>query len=357
LISARFDLLAFTLPALLALGLGAQSGALADPGGETPTWAWLLFVVFVDVAHVHATTLRVYCDRTELVRRPWLYGLTPLLGLVLGVSLYAASNALFWRCLAYIALFHFIRQQVGWLRLYRRRAQQTSALDARIDELAIYAATVCPAIVWHARLPTSFHWFVPGDFIAGTPAWLATAAVAGFIGCAALFYARQVQLALRPGHAVAWGKLWLVSTTAAIWWGGVVLMANDFAFTVTNVVAHGVPYMLISQQVARTRSVGHNSRYGDLLHFGLYMLALATLAFGEEWLWDVCVWREHADVFAFPDPQWELAGLSELTWLTVPLLALPQLTHYMLDAYLWRLDGNNPDVAQTLQLSARETPR
>ena len=34
--------------------------------------------------------------------------------------------------------------------------------------------------------------------------------------------------------------------------------------------------------------------------------------------------------------------------LLVPLLALPQLTHYILDGYLWRLDGTNPGLAAAL---------
>ena len=34
--------------------------------------------------------------------------------------------------------------------------------------------------------------------------------------------------------------------------------------------------------------------------------------------------------------------------LVVPLLALPQATHYVLDAFLWRFDGSNPRLAEYL---------
>jgi len=339
LVSARFDVLAFSLPALIGLLIGALSGTLAEPSGDTPVWAWLLFVVGVDVAHVHATTLRVYCDPRELARRPWLYGTTPLVCLALSVMLYAYSAALFWRCLAYVALFHFVRQQLGWMRLYRRRGVSASRFDRRLEEVAIYAATLCPVVVWHTRLPTSFHWFMQGDFIPGLPPLAAVIASAVFALCACLFIARQAQLRMR-GERWAWGKILLFTMTAATWWGGIVLLANDFAFTVTNVVAHGVPYMLVSHGVARSRERLDARPARGLL---VYLLALCALALGEEWLWDAFVWHEHGALLATP-----ALDLEQAAPLLVPLLSLPQLTHYLLDGFLWRLDGNNPAFADWL---------
>ncbi|HTU58129.1 MAG TPA: hypothetical protein VMF89_06840, partial [Polyangiales bacterium] len=338
LVSARFDVVAFSLPALIGLMFGVLSGSLAGPDGDTPAWAWLLFVVGVDVAHVHATTLRVYCDPRELARRPWLYGVTPLACLACGVLLYSFSAALFWRCLAYIALFHFVRQQLGWMRLYRRRGVAHS-FDRRLDELAIYAATVCPVVVWHTRLPTSFHWFVQGDFIPGLPPVAATLAGVCFGICACVFYARQIWLR-GHGEAWAWGKILLFTLTAGTWWGGIVLLANDFAFTVTNVVAHGVPYMLVSHGVARSQQ-RLDARPARALP--IYLLALCALALGEEWLWDACVWHEHAALLATPE-----LDLEQAAPLLVPLLSVPQLTHYLLDGFLWRLDGSNPAFADWL---------
>lgn len=337
LVSRRFDILAFTLPALFALLVGSQSTRLADATGETPTWAWLLFVVFIDVAHVHATTLRVYCDARELRRRPWLYAVAPIAGLVSSVLLYAHSAALFWRCLAYIALFHFVRQQLGWMRMYRRRDLGMTRFDAQLDELAIYAATVCPVIVWHTRLPGKFAWFMPGDFAEGLPPAAAAAATLTFALCALTFYARQ---ALRAAP-IAWGRVLLFTTTAAIWWIGIVVIADDFAFTVTNVVAHGVPYMLVSQRVTQQQ----NKRW-YAASLPVYVAVLCAFALSEEWLWDAFVWHEHEALLMTPP-----LDLDRAATFFVPLLSLPQLTHYILDAYLWRLDGTNPAVSETFAKS------
>ena len=77
--------------------------------------------------------------------------------------------------------------------------------------------------------------------------------------------------------------------------------------------------------------------------FAFYGALLALLAWAEEWLWDRAVWGEHATLF--PGPFLDVSGV-----LVVPLLALPQLTHYILDGYLWRLDGSNPGLSEALAL-------
>jgi hypothetical protein len=344
LVSARFDLCVFVLPALAAVGLAALSGKLAGSSGDTPAWAYLLFVVGVDVAHVHATSVRVYFDRAELQRRSTLYLLVPLLGFILGSLAYHASPLFFWRALAYLAVFHFMRQQIGWLRLYRRRAGEHGTWDARLDQAAVYLSMLYPLLVWHARLPTRFAWFMPGDFLRGLPADVAQAAGVLWALVLLLFAARQWQRRAR-GLPVSAGKLLLLLTTASTWCTGIVLFQDDFAFTVTNVVAHGVPYAAMAYRVGRASSPLPRASWQHWL-FGRaprYLLLLAALAYTEEWLWDASVWRAHASLFPAP-------ALDLDVWfaLLVPLLTLPQLTHYVLDAYLWRLDGQNPGLAAAL---------
>lgn len=364
LVSRRFDLATFTLPALASLVLGALAGRLGGAGGLTPTWAWLLLVVGIDVAHVHATTLRVYLDPGELQRRPGLYAAVPAIGLVGSVAAYAASPLLFWRLLAYLAVAHFVRQQIGWLRLYRRRAGDRSRLDRWIDEATVYAATIYPLLSWHARLPDPLHWFVPGDLVPGLPSLVAPIARPLWALALVVFGLRQLWRAARgePGQP---GKVLLVATTAATWWAGIVLWRTDFAFTVTNVVAHGVPYMAMAQRVGAPRlrapaagstATGAPSPRPAVAalfapgRLPLYLATLASLGLGEEWLWDLAVWHDHPALFG--EASGALASvLGGLEGALVPLLALPQLTHYVLDAYLWRMDGSNPGLAEALELT------
>src|SRR5688572_21113813 len=119
--SPRTDAAAFGGPALVALVLAALAPRLGL-AGAVPAWAWIVFVLAVDVAHVHATLFRTYLDRDELRARRALYTLLPIAVYGLGVLLHARSPVLFWRVLAYVAVFHFVRQQVGWVSIYRARA-------------------------------------------------------------------------------------------------------------------------------------------------------------------------------------------------------------------------------------------
>ncbi|MEO0336153.1 MAG: hypothetical protein AAF202_07155, partial [Pseudomonadota bacterium] len=63
---------------------------------------------------------------------------------------------------------------------------------------------------------------------------------------------------------------------------------------------------------------------------------LLGLAYVEEGFWDAFVWREHETVFpAFQS----LPFLTDevLKSAAVALLILPQLTHYILDGFIWRV--------------------
>ena len=101
----------------------------------------------------------------------------------------------FWRVLAYVAVLHFVRQQYGWLALYRACAGDQSRLGAIIDRSAIYLATLYPLLYWHAHLPRSFAWFMPGDFVGGVPAALADAALWLYVAALGAYVVRaSVQL-------------------------------------------------------------------------------------------------------------------------------------------------------------------
>ncbi|MFN7955009.1 MAG: hypothetical protein U0610_25000 [bacterium] len=359
LVDPAYDAAFLVLPAIVALVLGALAGRLAEPDGSTPTWAWLALVVAVDVAHVHGTTLRVYLDGAELERRLGLYVAVPIAAWVVGVFLYSLSPLAFWRVLAYVAVFHFVKQQLGWMRLYRHRAGDRSRVDRFVDEAAIYVATGYPLISWHARLPRPFAWLIDGDFVAGVPSTAAAIARGVWIVVLLAFAVRQIQRRV-AGQPWFTGKILLVVTTAATWWAGIVLWESDFAFTAANVLVHGIPYMAISHRygvirwASSVKPAGGSSLSRMLAavfaprRFALFALGLVALAFAEEWLWDGAVWRDHPRLFPFP-----ALDLSAWQAIVVPLLALPQATHYVLDGYLWRLDGSNPGLAEALGLVAR----
>ncbi|MGK3969946.1 hypothetical protein WMF38_31805 [Sorangium sp. So ce118] len=339
------DLAVFGGSAAVALGLAALSA-----GGALPAWGFLLFVVGVDVAHVHTTLFRTYLDPEELRRHPALYAAVPLASYAAGVALHLASELTFWRALAYVAVVHFVRQQIGWVAIYRALAGERSRVDRLLDDALIYAATGWPLLYWHAHPPRAFQWFVDGDFVSAP--WLAAAVGplgAVYAALAVAYVARAIQRARVARAPLNLGKHVVVATTAATWYVGIVATDSDFQFTVTNVIVHGVPYMALVFAYARERAVeAPRALVARLLTGGLLAflgLALA-LAFAEEMLWDRLVWHDRPELFG-GDVDEPLLG-PRARALIVPLLALPQATHYLLDAVVWRRRHTRPAQARAL---------
>jgi hypothetical protein len=63
---------------------------------------------------------------------------------------------------------------------------------------------------------------------------------------------------------------------------------------------------------------------------------LVVLAYLEEGFWDGLIWREH-QLFFWPFSFLPSVNDSVILALLVPLLALPQSTHYVLDGFIWRV--------------------
>lgn len=328
------DLAVFGGSAVVALALVA-AGPLLSSDGSLPTWGFLFLVVFVDVAHVWTTLFRTYLDRRELAARPALYAGVPLGVFICGAALHLASPLGFWRLLAYTAAFHFVRQQVGWTAIYRARAGERSAIDRFIDGSAIYASTLFPLLYWHARAPLAFSWFVDGDFVA-LPALRSVLPWLTGIWIAALgAYALRTAFHLARGHRNP-GKHLVVATTAATWFVGIVVAKGDFGFTAANVIVHGAPYFALLYFYSRERARdGGGPLLGALVRGGIavFFAVALSLAFGEEMAWDRLVWHAHPSLFgAGSEPIFSPLALS----LLVSALAVPQGTHYVLDAVLWR---------------------
>lgn len=336
LFSRTTDLSVFLGSALASLALLAIGWQMGILDGDTPDWTWISAILLIDVAHVWSTSFRVYFDKEEFKRRIWLYTLVPVIAYAVGVALYSEGQLVFWTVLAYLAVFHFVRQQYGWVALYRAKARERSNLTWWIDAAAVYLATVYPLAFWMTSGDREFNWFVKNDFIflpavvetVLFPLWIM--ALAAYFGKSAFFYFKHGES--NPGKDI------VVATTAVCWYVGIVALNSDYAFTVTNVIIHGVPYFALIWFYARARRESSTPFYKALT--GNWLVFLATLwmlAYVEELFWHRGVWHERNWMFG---SNWELGILK--TYL-VPLLAIPQITHYVLDGFIWRR-RNNPDI-------------
>ena len=335
LFSREIDLTVFigsAVLSLLLLAVGAQIGVL---NGDSPEWTWVTAVLLIDVAHVWSTSFRVYFDKEELKRRAPLYILVPIAGYAIGVALYSEGELVFWKVLAAVAVFHFVRQQYGWVNLYRRRLGETANWTWWIDAAAVYLASVYPLAFWMTRLPRNFEWFVQNDFVS-LPAVVETVLFPLYVLALTAYFAKSIYQYF-TARFLNIGKDIIVATTAICWYVGIVYFNSDYAFTVTNVIIHGVPYFALIYVYAKYRRETAGPVYRTLSSNWLIFLAtLWALAYVEELFWHRGVWHEKQWLFG-SDWNW-----GNLKMYLVPLLALPQMTHYVLDGFIWRR-GSHPE--------------
>lgn len=305
-----------------------------------PIAYWVILVVFIDVAHVYSTLYRTYLNRDNFNRKSTLLLIIPLSCYLIGVFIYQFDALWFWRLLAYLAVFHFIRQQYGFMSLYSRQ-EHTPEWIRYIDIITIYVATIYPILYWHLSTNRNFSWFVEGDFILFKNDGLMRWSTFIYLFILSCYLIKEVYLIIKK-EKINIPKNLLVIGTSLSWYFGIVFFNGDMAFTTLNVISHGIPYMALiwffekkkMNQVKPSNSKIVRLSFGK---FGIcyFLLILIAFAYFEEGLWDGLIWKEHQNVFK------PFSGLPQLTdhsiiSLLIPLLALPQTTHYVLDGFIWK---------------------
>jgi hypothetical protein len=233
--------------------------------------------------------------------------------------------------MAYLAVFHTLRQQVGWLNLYRRVAGETSAWGRLLDHTVVHLAVLYPVVWWHCHAPLKFVWFREGDFVA-LPPWVESQ-ILGAFALTLVLYALVAIGRYAHGRGTP-GKDLLVATTVLTWLVAIVWAHGDYMFTAMSIVPHSVPYIALNLGYLRhrRRSVRQPSVLSWLArHPYVAVGTLWLLAGTEELFWDKAVFHNRADVFG-----WIGALPIVPEAVATALLSVPQVVHYVLDAFIWR---------------------
>ncbi len=303
---------------------------LKDIEANYSFYTWLFLIVFIDVAHVYATLFKTYFVVEEFKKRRKLLITLPIICFVIGVFLFSFGSVFFWLVLAYIAVFHFIRQQYGFMRLYSRNEIKTK-WSVIIDNLIIYTATGYPMLYWFFSSPRSFNWFTENDFFNFENQLLLE--ILGWIyGLIVFFYLVRTVYKTSKERYFNIPKNAIIIGTFLSWYFGIVYFNNDLVFTLLNVVSHGIPYiaLIYLNEIEKKQAVDlgflnwiKGSR-GVLFFIGF----LFAIAFFEEYVWEIFVWNEQFSFSGFDFSNWQ--------FLLVPLLTVPQFTHYLLDGFIWK---------------------
>ncbi len=352
--SKKFDLSIFLFP--LALAALSPLTLLLDPSDNLPLWAFLLVVVSFDVAHVWATLYRTYLDPIELRRRKMLYLLPIPIFFYISLRLHLYSPVLFWTLLAYVAIYHFITQNYGFLALYKMKKGERSTFDYHLDKWTLWMGALGPVLWWHATPDRVFNWFSAGEsFIFRIdPAFIGdiTAVYFGLLGLytARQLYLWQVKRHFNPGKQIIMGGHYLT------WGVGIYFTDNPLISAAFLNLFHGIPFLAMvwfycnrkwrdPERKKRSRVLAFLSQPKNWFWFYLLIFIPALL---EETLWDSFVWQVYLpDILTTPLPGLNHFAISVL----VALLSLPQILHYFLDGWIWKFNKSNPGLSEFLNLA------
>ena len=302
---------------------------------------WFILIVCIDVGHVYSTIYRTYMDKETIRKNRMLFFLSPLLLYLTGVMLHSIHPLFFWRAMAYLAVFHFIRQQYGFMRLYSRNEKQ-NPIFRKIDGVTIYAATLYPMIYWHTQGKQNFNWFIENDFFYINQPGLTPVFFVVYLAILFIYLVKEIFIAITE-KKFNFPKNLLMLGTIVSWYMGIVYFKGDLTFTLLNVVSHGIPYYALvwaygnNQQKKITMKENWMKLFFNPKNIFLFVGFLVVLAYLEEMLWDGFIWKEHNSVFPLTNLLPDLTGFKNLTSLVIPLLALPQLMHYFIDGFIWKM--------------------
>jgi hypothetical protein len=316
-------------PPLVSVALVILFNSYFSSNGVSTVW-WIILVLCIDVSHVYSTLFRMYWDKKTFTKYKKHLVIIPIVGLASGILVHLYSPLLFWRVLAYLAVFHFIRQQYGFMRLYARNQDQGRS-DRLIDQIAIYAATIYPLLYWHSNPTKNMNWFVDGDFVAFSNPYLIKAGAFLYYIIIILYVGKEFWLSRKTDFNIP--KNLVMVGTFLSWYVGIVAFQADLIFTLLNVVSHGIPYMALiwiygDKKIRPKFSFNYKG-------VAIFVSVLLLLAYLEEYFWDVLIWNDHPNVFP------SLSMIEPLQHpfviaILVPLLVLPQVTHYVLDGFIWK---------------------
>ena len=309
--------------------------------GYYPLWFFLL-VLLVDVSHVWWSLLRVLAAPTLSRGYRTLIAAIPIISfivlLILAYSSQREGFFLLFQVLALIAAYHFIKQQIGITLLYARRDYTPQKMDhtwlRRLDKMALWMATGIPLAYWISRSSDiDLEWFVDGEFDFLSPFFARFDLLSLVAILLSLIYIlSQMYFIKGEWYRPNPPKYLYILMTAFIWWWGIIVYESFVIFGCGVMLLHGIAYhgLVISSVTRRKSDWSKISRI--LLGIWVFLLVI-TLAYIEEFSWDQFVWREHANVFG---DVFYTISTKDILPIIVAGLASIQLTHYILDRYIWR---------------------
>ncbi len=353
LYSPYFDALFFFSP-FVATFLFVQFGNMIFPGifapVDSPIWFFIFAIIF-DVWHVWGTLYRGYLRSDMRHQHKKLLIWVPIISVLILAIL--SNIHIYWypplyillSFLAYIALFHFIRQQIGFVRLYDKRTEDLwwfEYVSRLLDNIVVWVITGFPFLYWIMHYSSlSLNWFIPWEYIVLSHIVPQTDSIWIIYTIIVLLYIWFQLIIISRGTQVNPLKYLYILGTAYIWYNGMVAYDSIIIFGFGNMLLHWLNYYGIT--IGSTwNNANRYPWFGRIKkiripYLGICMISsLILLWYIEEFFWDQFIWQEKSMIFS--DILYTLWHDPLSQTIIVSILGSVQLTHYILDRYIWRPD-------------------
>lgn len=378
--NSKFDLLFLTSPYILtclALFIPFHTDSeLASIWAIAPLYWWFVVEIMFDGAHAWSTLYRTVFDSDTIEtheRKFW--AILPLVSFVIVFIFAFISKELLLRFFFYSVYYHGVKQLYGIISLYRTRHKlNLGALNpdqeshfkkvAFWDRVLMNTCFFVPFFLWHFKAHPDLNiifrlepevmkaWLLSSQYYGGVLGltWEQIGGLTLFatLGGAVVRWSwlHFSSLVDRPIGKMIWVYANVITFVALFWFNPKHILAMDMLL-----IVHALPYMaLISlyrykreEEATKVAPPLKTFVFSGWRSWGLVFVAAICQVF----LLDVLFMQFSFGSFLFPDSFIDLVQNSSIVRaLFCGVLFLPNVTHYLVDAYIWRFDGKNPKLFQ-----------
>ncbi len=291
-------------------------------GDLTPRAKTLVFAAssLIDSAHVYTTFVLLFFSK-KLVsyfsfRKLLVIGLLTLLALFLIFSLTSHSQWT-WYFIAAGAIFHFIKQQVGWMKI-ATKGQAQSELQTWIDLLSIYTLTGI-TVIYRLTVLEQPNWFLNNDLPKLDEKYFTIACLI-FALSQICFFSSNIYNSFKS-KLIPTAKLNIWLSTFIGWFFALIIL-EDMSLTVSLLLLqHGLPYLVLISKKSETQ-VDRVSRK----IFKVYLVLMGGFLLG------------YLNYYIIASPKFEGQDFLQRQ-ATAALFAIyfgAQFIHYAYDSFLWK---------------------
>jgi hypothetical protein len=284
----------------------------------------LLGYLLVEGSHLYSTYLVSYGDK-EISRqlKPLFYGI-PLALVVSAFTLqFIGKQQYLYYFMAYLAVVHFIRQDFGWMKIATSFDSHAPRWLNMLDVWSSYGMTVLPMLYITRKEAVNNFWYQKGDLFY-TPDVIAHTAHHLYWPVVAIFIAGNAYHAYQT-RRLNLSKYLVATNTFFGWYMSKIYVENGYLAIWLMIFHHGVPYYFIVFKTERiSKDILWLQRLGRFKYLALYLCCVMVFF--------TVFWSLGMNSYVVSLK----SSVPSLKSLIYAIAISPQMTHSILDGYIWK---------------------